>query len=280
MADPKGFLTTPRETPARRPVDLRLLDWREVYEPFPPGRLERQAGRCMDCGIPFCHHGCPLGNLLPEWNDLVYRDDWPEAIERLHATNNFPEFTGRLCPAPCESACVLGINADPVTIKQVEVEIIDKAFASGWVTPRPPAAWSGRSAAVIGFVRRQTHRRRSHRARRDPRARSNDGAKAGSPDSNASSARCAAAVQRQARPLSPRLVGCASVAARQNRLTAQFRPPKRAWRSPRLRPRDLSLSIGVVETAVTDQSVACAPNRRRAVGRAGVCAVENMLAAA
>ena len=150
MADPKGFMTTPRETPVRRPVDLRLLDWREVYEPFPPGRLERQAGRCMDCGIPFCHHGCPLGNLIPEWNDLVWRHDWRDAADRLHATNNFPEFTGRLCPAPCEAACVLGINADPVTIKQVEVEIIDRAFASGWVVPRPPAARSGRSVAVIG----------------------------------------------------------------------------------------------------------------------------------
>jgi glutamate synthase (NADPH) small chain len=150
MADPKGFLSTPRETPARRPVELRLRDWREVYEPFPPSRTERQAGRCMDCGIPFCHHGCPLGNLIPEWNDLVWRHDWQQAADRLHATNNFPEFTGRLCPAPCEAACVLGINADPVTIKQVEVEIIDKAFASGWVTPRPSAAASGRTAAVIG----------------------------------------------------------------------------------------------------------------------------------
>ena len=150
MADPKGFLTTPRETPARRPVDLRLLDWREVYEPFPSSRLERQAGRCMDCGIPFCHNGCPLGNLIPEWNDLVRRHDWREAADRLHATNNFPEFTGRLCPAPCESACVLGINADPVTIKQVEVEIIDHAFAAGWVVPRPSAVLSGRTVAVIG----------------------------------------------------------------------------------------------------------------------------------
>ena len=150
MADPKGFLTTPRETPTRRPVDLRLRDWREVYEPFPPSRLERQAGRCMDCGIPFCHSGCPLGNLIPEWNDLVWRHDWQEAADRLHATNNFPEFTGRLCPAPCEAACVLGINADPVTIKQVEVEIIDRAFASGWVAPLPPAALTGRTVAVIG----------------------------------------------------------------------------------------------------------------------------------
>jgi glutamate synthase (NADPH) small chain len=150
MADPKGFLSTPRETPARRPAELRLRDWREVYEPFPPGRLERQAGRCMDCGIPFCHTGCPLGNLIPEWNDLVWRHDWREAADRLHATNNFPEFTGRLCPAPCEAACVLGINSDPVTIKQVEVEIIDRAFASGWVVPLPPARLSGRSVAVVG----------------------------------------------------------------------------------------------------------------------------------
>jgi glutamate synthase (NADPH/NADH) small chain len=150
MADPKGFMTTPRETPGRRPVDLRLRDWREVYEPFPPAALERQAGRCMDCGIPFCHNGCPLGNLIPEWNDLVWRDDWRDAADRLHATNNFPEFTGRLCPAPCEAACVLGINADPVTIKQVEVEIIDRAFASGWVVPIPPSVLSGFKVAVVG----------------------------------------------------------------------------------------------------------------------------------
>ena len=150
MADPKGFLTTPRKTPARRPVDLRLLDWREVYEPFGAGQAERQAGRCMDCGVPFCHNGCPLGNLIPEWNDLVWRRDWRAAADRLHATNNFPEFTGRLCPAPCESACVLGINADPVAIKQVEVEIVDRAFAEGWVRPMPPATRSGRSVAVVG----------------------------------------------------------------------------------------------------------------------------------
>jgi len=150
MADPKGFLSTPRETPTRRPVELRLRDWHEVYEPFGTGRLERQAGRCMDCGIPFCHNGCPLGNLIPEWNDLVWRHDWQDAADRLHATNNFPEFTGRLCPAPCEAACVLGINADPVTIKQVEVEIIDRAFASGWVVPLPPATLTGRTVAVIG----------------------------------------------------------------------------------------------------------------------------------
>jgi len=153
MADPKGFLTTPRQTPARRPVDVRIQDWREVYTEFPPAASQRQAGRCMDCGIPFCHQGCPLGNLIPEWNDLVWRDDWRAAAERLHATNNFPEFTGRLCPAPCESACVLGINADPVTIKQVEVEIIDRAWAEGWVTPLPPSAAvraAGRRVAVVG----------------------------------------------------------------------------------------------------------------------------------
>ena len=150
MGDPKGFLKTARETPRRRPVDVRLTDWREVYEPFARERAERQAARCMDCGIPFCHSGCPLGNLIPEWNDLVYRSDWAAAADRLHATNNFPEFTGRLCPAPCESACVLGINAEPVTIKQVEVEIIDRAWASGGVVPLPPAALSGFSVAVVG----------------------------------------------------------------------------------------------------------------------------------
>jgi glutamate synthase (NADPH/NADH) small chain len=153
MGDPKGFLTTPRQTPARRPVDVRIRDWREVHAGFGRDQAERQAGRCMDCGIPFCHQGCPLGNLIPEWNDLVWRRDWQEAAQRLHATNNFPEFTGRLCPAPCESACVLGINADPVTIKQVEVEIIDRAWAEGWVTPQPPAAparAAGRPVAVIG----------------------------------------------------------------------------------------------------------------------------------
>ncbi len=150
MGDPKGFLTTPRQTPGRRPVDVRIQDWREVYEPMAAGAVEAQAGRCMDCGIPFCHAGCPLGNLIPEWNDLAYRDDWSSAIERLHATNNFPEFTGRLCPAPCETACVLGINADPVTIKQVEVSIIDRAWADGLVTPQPPARLSGRTVAVVG----------------------------------------------------------------------------------------------------------------------------------
>ena len=150
MADPKGFLTTTREEPKRRPVDLRLMDWREVYEDFASTKLEKQAGRCMDCGIPFCHQGCPLGNLIPEWNTLVWREDWRQAIERLHATNNFPEFTGTLCPAPCETACVLGINDDPVTIKRVEISIVDRAFEEGWVTPQPPTAKTGKKVAVVG----------------------------------------------------------------------------------------------------------------------------------
>jgi glutamate synthase (NADPH) small chain len=151
VADPKGFLKTPeRETPARRPVALRLMDWKEVYEQGDAATLKRQAGRCMDCGIPFCHQGCPLGNLIPEWNDLTWRDEGRAAIERLHSTNNFPEFTGRLCPAPCESSCVLGISQDPVTIKQVEVSIIDQAFANGWVTPHPPERLTGKTVAVVG----------------------------------------------------------------------------------------------------------------------------------
>lgn len=150
MADPRGFMTTGRETPKRRPVDVRIQDWREVYEEFEAGRLEKQASRCMDCGVPFCHQGCPLGNLIPEWNDLVYRHDWREAIDRLHATNNFPEFTGRLCPAPCESACVLAVNSDAVTIKQVEYELIERAWSEGWVRPLPPAVRTGHRVAVVG----------------------------------------------------------------------------------------------------------------------------------
>ncbi|QJU53584.1 glutamate synthase subunit beta [Herbiconiux sp. KACC 21604] len=151
MADPKGFLKTQeRELPARRPVSLRLMDWKEVYEQGDMATVRRQAGRCMDCGIPFCHHGCPLGNLIPEWNDLTWRDEGRQAIERLHATNNFPEFTGRLCPAPCESSCVLGINQPAVTIKQVEQSIIDQAFANGWVQPHPPERLTGKTVAVVG----------------------------------------------------------------------------------------------------------------------------------
>ncbi|MGE5209954.1 MAG: glutamate synthase subunit beta, partial [Acidobacteriota bacterium] len=150
MGEPTGFLKWKRVTPQRRPVPVRLRDWKEVYEDFDTEELQHQAGRCMDCGIPFCNNGCPLGNLIPDWNDLVYRDHWQDAIERLHATNNFPEFTGRLCPAPCESACVLGINQDPVAIKQVEVEIIDRAWDEGWVTPHVPAVRTGKRVCVIG----------------------------------------------------------------------------------------------------------------------------------
>lgn len=151
MADPKGFLkVTERELPKRRPVPVRIMDWKEVYEQGDPAQLRRQAGRCMDCGIPFCHQGCPLGNLIPEWNDLMFRGEGRAAIERLHATNNFPEFTGRLCPAPCESACVLGINQPAVTIKQVEVSIIDQAFGNGWVQPQPPGRLTGKTVAVVG----------------------------------------------------------------------------------------------------------------------------------
>ena len=154
MADPKGFMTTPRLVATRRPVAERIHDWKEVY-PGTPGRavlpiISEQAGRCMDCGIPFCHTGCPLGNLIPEWNDLVWRSDWDEALERLHATNNFPEFTGRLCPAPCETACVVGINRDPVTIKNVEVAIIDKAWDERRVNPQPPEWHTGKRVAVVG----------------------------------------------------------------------------------------------------------------------------------
>lgn len=150
MADPKGFLTTTREVPTRRPVDVRILDWKEVYEEQSFENLQKQAGRCMDCGIPFCHQGCPLGNLIPEWNDLTWRGDKKEAIARLHATNNFPEFTGRLCPAPCETACVVAINTDAVTIKQVELRIVEEAFKEGFVTPLSPDRLSGKTIAVVG----------------------------------------------------------------------------------------------------------------------------------
>jgi glutamate synthase (NADPH/NADH) small chain len=150
MGDPRGFLTHERENPTRRPVPVRLKDWKEVYEDFGDDALKTQASRCMDCGIPFCNNGCPLGNLIPDWNDLVYRDQWQEAIERLHATNNFPEFTGRLCPAPCEGACVVGINGDPVTIKQVELRIVERAFDEGWIEPILPSKVTGKAVAVIG----------------------------------------------------------------------------------------------------------------------------------
>jgi glutamate synthase (NADPH) small chain len=150
MGKVTGFLEVTRAKHPTRPVVERLRDWREVYRPYPAAALTNQAARCMDCGIPFCHHGCPLGNVIPDWNDLVYRNQWRKAIDRLHATNNFPEFTGRLCPAPCEGACVLGINNDPVTIKSIEVSIIDRAFDEGWVAARPPARRTGKRVAIVG----------------------------------------------------------------------------------------------------------------------------------
>ena len=150
MANPTGFMKTERQTPTRRPVDVRIRDWKEVYEDQPFEDLQKQAGRCMDCGIPFCHQGCPLGNLIPEWNDLIWRGEKEEAIERLHATNNFPEFTGRLCPAPCETACVVAINSDAVTIKQVELRTIEEAFGSGSVKPLIPDRLTGKTVAVVG----------------------------------------------------------------------------------------------------------------------------------
>lgn len=150
MGDARGFLKHDRQLPDRRSVPVRLRDWKEVYEPFGEDSLRAQASRCMDCGIPFCNEGCPLGNLIPDWNDLTYRGHWRDAIERLHATNNFPEFTGRLCPAPCEGSCVLGINEPPVTIKQIEVSIVDRAWEEGWIVPLVPAENTGRRVAVAG----------------------------------------------------------------------------------------------------------------------------------
>ncbi|HEV3168326.1 MAG TPA: NAD(P)-binding protein, partial [Isosphaeraceae bacterium] len=150
MGKPTGFMEIPRETPTRRPIPERLHDYLEVYNPFPAEKLRAQGARCMDCGIPFCHQGCPLGNLIPDWNDLVYKDKWRAAIDRLHATNNFPEFTGKLCPAPCEASCVLGINNDAVTIKQIEASIIERAWDEGWVVPQPPKVLTGKRVAVVG----------------------------------------------------------------------------------------------------------------------------------
>ena len=150
MGKPTGFIEIHRKKAPTRPVSERLKDWNEVYLPYPDDGLKQQGARCMDCGIPFCHQGCPLGNLIPDWNDLVYRNRWETALERLHATNNFPEFTGRLCPAPCEGSCVLGINDEPVTIKSIEVSIIDKGFAEGWVTPKAPLVRTGKKVAVVG----------------------------------------------------------------------------------------------------------------------------------
>ncbi|MBI3909988.1 MAG: glutamate synthase subunit beta [Armatimonadetes bacterium] len=150
MGKSTGFLEYQRKTPKHRPVPERVHDWTEVYEPFPLPLVEQQGARCMDCGIPFCHQGCPLENMIPDWNDMAYRGRWREAIDRLHATNNFPEFTGRLCPAPCEASCVLGINADPVTIKLIEFTIIERAWEEGWVKPEPPVKLTGKKVAIIG----------------------------------------------------------------------------------------------------------------------------------
>src|SRR6188474_1528151 len=145
-----GFIEFKRDKQPYRPVEERIRDWKQVMLPWPTDALRKQGARCMDCGIPFCHQGCPLGNLIPDWNDLVYRDRWREAIDRLHATNNFPEFTGTLCPAPCEGSCVLGINDDAVTIKGIELTIIDRAFAEGWVVPEPAARRTGKTVAIVG----------------------------------------------------------------------------------------------------------------------------------
>src|SRR5256885_3151600 len=150
MGKVTGFLEIQRQKPPARAIAERVRDWREVPLPYEASALRDQTARCMDCGIPFCHNGCPLGNLIPEWNDLVYRDRWRAASDRLHATNNFPEFTGRLCPAPCEGSCVLGINDAPVTIKSVEVAIIERAFAEGWVSAQPPSVRTGKQVAVVG----------------------------------------------------------------------------------------------------------------------------------
>jgi glutamate synthase (NADPH/NADH) small chain len=150
VGKPTGFIEFPRELPTRRPVSQRIEDFLEVYNPFPAEKQRAQGARCMDCGIPFCHQGCPLGNLIPDWNDLVYKDQWRTALERLHATNNFPEFTGKLCPAPCEASCVLGINSDPVTIKQIEAGIIDRAWDEGWVLPQAPKLRTGKAVAIVG----------------------------------------------------------------------------------------------------------------------------------
>jgi glutamate synthase (NADPH/NADH) small chain len=139
-----------RELPARRSVPERVRDFREVYQEFPEQKLRTQAARCMDCGVPFCHTGCPLKNIIPDWNDLVYRERWKEAVRTLHATNNFPEFTGRVCPAPCETACVLGINEPPVTIKNIEKTIIERAFQKGWIRPQAPARRTGKRVAIVG----------------------------------------------------------------------------------------------------------------------------------
>ena len=150
MGNANGFITVKRSKPHSRPVHLRVRDWKDVYLPTPEKEVRDQGSRCMDCGIPFCHQGCPLGNHIPDWNDLVYRQRWQAASERLHATNNFPDFTGRLCPAPCEGSCVLGINNDPVTIKNIELSIVERAFEEGWIRATPPATRTGKHVAIVG----------------------------------------------------------------------------------------------------------------------------------
>ena len=148
MGKPTGFKEYNRELPGKRPVAERIKDFKEIHQPFPKKKLKKQAARCMDCGVPTCHAGCPLGNLIPDWNDFIYHGRWPEALDLLLLTNNFPEFTGRLCPAPCEEACVLAINEPPVTIEQIEKEIVEHAFEQGWIKPEPPAARTGKTVAV------------------------------------------------------------------------------------------------------------------------------------
>src|SRR5579885_1272832 len=150
MGKASGFMEYTREMPQRRPPAERIKDWFEIYLPFPEDKIRTQGARCMDCGVPFCHTGCPLNNIIPDWNDLVYRGRWKDAVRQLHATNNFPEFTGRICPAPCEAACVLGINEPPVTIKQIEKTIIDRAFEEGWIRPEPAPYRTGKRVAVVG----------------------------------------------------------------------------------------------------------------------------------
>ncbi|HEX4489236.1 MAG TPA: glutamate synthase subunit beta, partial [Terriglobales bacterium] len=150
MGKPTGFIDDSREVPSRRPVAERVNDWFEIYQDFPEEKMRAQGGRCMDCGVPFCHTGCPVNNLIPDWNDLVFRGRWKEAVRQLHATNNFPEFTGRICPAPCEASCVLGINEPPVTIKSIEKNIVERGFLEGWIHPEPPKFRTGRKVAIVG----------------------------------------------------------------------------------------------------------------------------------
>src|SRR5438034_1327454 len=150
MGKVTGFMQYKRELPTRRPVAERINDYLEVYQPFPEENVRTQGARCMDCGIPFCHNGCPVNNIIPDWNDLVFRGRWKEAIRVLHSTNNFPEFTGRICPAPCEASCVLGINEPPVTIKQIEKTVVDRAFEEGWIVPEPPQFRTGKKIAIVG----------------------------------------------------------------------------------------------------------------------------------